>query len=37
VLDDDVEQPGFAPAEALLNAPAQRDNQFLVPKVVDDA
>jgi len=37
VLDDDVEQPGFSPAEALLNAPAQRDNQFLVPKVVDDA
>ena len=37
VLEDDVEQPGFTPAEALLNAPAQRDNQFLVPKVVDDA
>ncbi len=37
VLDDDVEQPGFTPAEALRNAPAQRDNQFLVPKVVDDA
>jgi aspartyl-tRNA(Asn)/glutamyl-tRNA(Gln) amidotransferase subunit C len=37
VLDEDVEQPGFTPAEALRNAPAQRDNQFLVPKVVDDA
>lgn len=37
VLDDDVEQPGFTPAEALRNAPASRDNQFLVPKVVDDA
>ena len=37
VLEDDVEQPGFTPAEALLNAPAQRDHQFLVPKVVDDA
>ncbi len=37
VLDDDVEQAGFTPAEALLNAPAVRDHQFLVPKVVDDA
>jgi aspartyl-tRNA(Asn)/glutamyl-tRNA(Gln) amidotransferase subunit C len=37
VLDDDVEQPGFTAAEALRNAPATRDNQFLVPKVVDDA
>ena len=37
VLDDDIEQPGFTPAEALRNAPATRDNQILVPKVVDDA
>ena len=37
VLDDDIEQPGFTPAEALRNAPALRDNQFLVPKVVEDA
>jgi len=37
VLDDDVAQAGFTAAEALRNAPAQRDNQFLVPKVVDDA
>jgi aspartyl-tRNA(Asn)/glutamyl-tRNA(Gln) amidotransferase subunit C len=37
VLDDDVEEPGFTVAEALRNAPAQRDNQILVPKVVEDA
>jgi aspartyl-tRNA(Asn)/glutamyl-tRNA(Gln) amidotransferase subunit C len=37
VLDDDVAQPGFTAEEALRNAPAQRDHQFLVPKVVDDA
>ncbi len=37
VLEDDVDEPGLTPAEALRNAPAQRDNQILVPKVVDDA
>ena len=37
VLDDDVARPGFTAAEALRNAPVQRDNQLLVPKVVDDA
>jgi aspartyl-tRNA(Asn)/glutamyl-tRNA(Gln) amidotransferase subunit C len=37
VLGDDVAEPGFTPAEALRNAPAVRDNQVLVPKVVDDA
>ena len=33
----DAAEEGFAPEEALANAPAQRDNQIIVPKVVDDA
>lgn len=37
VLDEDVARPGFTAAEALRNAPATRDNQVLVPKVVEDA
>ncbi len=27
----------FTPEEALMNAPAKRQNQIVVPKVVDDA
>jgi aspartyl-tRNA(Asn)/glutamyl-tRNA(Gln) amidotransferase subunit C len=37
VLDADEPRPGLTAEEALRNAPAVRDNQFLVPKVVDDA
>jgi aspartyl-tRNA(Asn)/glutamyl-tRNA(Gln) amidotransferase subunit C len=37
VLDEDVERSGFTVAEALRNAPAVRDNQIVVPKVVEDA
>ena len=37
VLRPDAPQPAFTPAEALANAPAQRDNQIVVPKVVEDA
>lgn len=35
VLDEDEPTPGFTPAEALRNAPAVRDNQVVVPKVVE--
>jgi len=31
----DIAQPGLAVADALRNAPAQRDNMMLVPKVVE--
>jgi len=31
----DVPQPGLAVADALRNAPAQRDNMVAVPKVVE--
>lgn len=37
VLDDDEPSVAFTPEEALRNAPRQRDHQFEVPKVVDDA
>ena len=37
VLQEDEEGPCFTPKEALMNAPAQRNNQVIVPKVVDDA
>lgn len=37
VLDDDEPSMPFAPEEALLNAPRAREQQFEVPKVVDDA
>jgi len=37
VLAADVPEEPLAPAEALQNAPAQRDGQFVVPKVVEDA
>lgn len=34
--EDEVE-PGFTPEQALSNAPAQRKDQIVVPKVVDEA
>lgn len=37
VWQEDKAEPGFTPEQALRNAPAQRDNQVIVPKVVDDA
>jgi aspartyl-tRNA(Asn)/glutamyl-tRNA(Gln) amidotransferase subunit C len=37
VWQADTPQPGLDPLAALRNAPAQRDNQIVVPKVVDDA
>ncbi|MGF1483825.1 MAG: Asp-tRNA(Asn)/Glu-tRNA(Gln) amidotransferase subunit GatC [Opitutales bacterium] len=37
VLDADVPAQPFTPEEALRNAPAARENQIVVPKVVDDA
>ena len=35
VWQEDVAEAGFSPGEALANAPAQRDNQVVVPKVVE--
>lgn len=35
VWADDVPQPGLPVKEALRNAPAQRDNMVVVPKVVE--
>lgn len=35
VLQDDEPGPAFTVEEALLNAPAQRDGQIVVPKVVE--
>ena len=37
VWGEDCAEPGFSPEEALLNAPELRDNQIVVPKVVEDA
>ncbi|MEO0794703.1 MAG: Asp-tRNA(Asn)/Glu-tRNA(Gln) amidotransferase subunit GatC [Verrucomicrobiota bacterium] len=37
VLDEDEPTPAFTPEEALKNAPKIRDNQVVVPKVVEDA
>lgn len=37
VWQADVVKPGLPTESALQNAPAQRDNQVVVPKVVDDA
>lgn len=37
VMRDDVETPAMSVADALMNAPASRENQVCVPKVVDDA
>jgi len=35
IWSEDVAQPGLSTAEALQNAPAQKDNMIVVPKVVD--
>jgi len=35
VWAEDVAQPGLAVADALRNAPAQRNNMIVVPRVVD--
>lgn len=37
VLDEDVPHDPLPVEDALRNAPAQRDNQVVVPKVVEDA
>ena len=37
VWGEDKAEPGFSLEEALLNAPEHRDNQIVVPKVVEDA
>ncbi len=37
VMRDDVETPAMSVSDALMNAPASRENQICVPKVVDDA
>ncbi len=37
VWRDDVEGESMSVEDALMNAPAKRDNQIVVPKVVDDA
>lgn len=37
VLDPDEPREPLPPTDALRNAPAQRDQQFVVPKVVEDA
>lgn len=35
VWQEDAARPGLTAAEALRNAPAQRDNMVVVPKVVE--
>jgi aspartyl-tRNA(Asn)/glutamyl-tRNA(Gln) amidotransferase subunit C len=35
VWQDDAAQPGLPVEKALMNAPAQRDNMVVVPKVVE--
>lgn len=35
VLDEDEPEQGFTPEQALRNAPASRENQVVVPKVVE--
>lgn len=37
VLQQDTPEPGLTADEALRHAPAQRDNQVVVPKVVENA
>ena len=37
VMRDDVETAAMSVSDALMNAPASRENQICVPKVVDDA
>lgn len=36
-MREDVPGESWQPARSLKNAPAQRDNQIVVPKVVEDA
>jgi aspartyl-tRNA(Asn)/glutamyl-tRNA(Gln) amidotransferase subunit C len=35
VMRDDIPRPSWPPEEILLNAPATRDGQFLVPPVLE--
>ena len=35
VWQEDIARPGLPVAEALRNAPAQRDNMVVVPKVIE--
>jgi aspartyl-tRNA(Asn)/glutamyl-tRNA(Gln) amidotransferase subunit C len=35
VWETDRAEPGFTPEEALRNAPENRDNQIVVPKVIE--
>lgn len=37
VWREDIEGEPMSVEDALMNAPAKRDNQIVVPKVVDDA
>lgn len=37
IWQDDAPDEAFTPDEALRNAPARRQNQVVVPKVVEDA
>ena len=37
VWDEDVPRPGLPLEDALRHAPAARDNQISVPKVIEDA
>ena len=36
VWDQDEARPGFSAEEALANAPAQRQDQVVVPKVIEE-
>jgi aspartyl-tRNA(Asn)/glutamyl-tRNA(Gln) amidotransferase subunit C len=36
VWDEDKEHPGFSAQEALSNAPEKRQNQVVVPKVIEE-
>jgi aspartyl-tRNA(Asn)/glutamyl-tRNA(Gln) amidotransferase subunit C len=36
VMREDLVKPGFSRQEALLNAPATQDGQFLVPSILGD-
>jgi len=36
VMRDDVVQPGMSREEALENAPAQQNGQFLIPQILGD-
>lgn len=36
IWDQDLAQPGFTSEQALLNAPKQRSQQIVVPKVVEE-